>query len=756
MVLILPDSNSELIPDYHLDEIWDELKTGIQHIYERRAMSKFQYMKLYNHVYNYCVVNPKSYENTGFLNGRNLYKRLHLFLRNHLLNLQLTGVDLMDEDLLLFYSRQWEMYQFSSKALNGVCAYLNRHWIRREYENGEEGVYGIYKLALIIWRDNLLEGMSTRLTNAVLKLIERERNGESINTRLISGVLSSYVELGFNEHKPIIGQNLSFYQNSFEELFLIDTERFYMNESTEFLTHNSIAEYRNKIHQRLHEERRRAQIYLHESTNDKLAETIQRGLLKIHSDSYFAEFQSALENNKLDDLRKLYLLVTQVQDALHELQSILEKHISQKGKDTIARCGEATMNDPKIYINAMVQVHKKYSCLVHKAFSNHPGFIAALDKACYSFINSNAVVTQSNSSCKSAELLAKLCDLLLKKSNKNPAETDLDDVLDQVIVVFKYIEDKDVFLQFYREMLAKRLVQHMSVNEDAEASMISKLKQTCGFEYAKKLQRMFQDIGISKDLNEAFRVYLTEAKESLSIDFNVHVLSSSSWPFHGSVTFLLPTELEKSIRCFTLFHNNRHTGRKLNWLYNMSKGELTTNCFENRYTLRASTLQMAVLLHYNSSDSWTISELAESIQIEPNFLIPVVQVLIRSKLLQSSEKDETSLNPSSMVKLFLNYKNKKLRVNVNVPIRIELKSEQENTHKLIQEDRPIAIQAAIVRIMKMRRSLKHQQLVAEVINQLSSRFQPRIVTIKKCIDVLIEKEYLVRMDDENDIYRYLA
>ena len=60
------------------------------------------------------------------------------------------------------------------------------------------------------------------------------------------------------------------------------------------------------------------------------------------------------------------------------------------------------------------------------------------------------------------------------------------------MVVFKYIADKDVFQKFYSKMLAKRLVQHMSASDDAEASMISKLKQACGFEYTSKLQRMFQ------------------------------------------------------------------------------------------------------------------------------------------------------------------------------------------------------------------------------------------------------------------------
>jgi len=46
------------------------------------------------------------------------------------------------------------------------------------------------------------------------------------------------------------------------------------------------------------------------------------------------------------------------------------------------------------------------------------------------------------------------------------------------MVVFKYVEDKDVFQKFYSKMLGKRLVQHMSASDDAEASMISKLKVT--------------------------------------------------------------------------------------------------------------------------------------------------------------------------------------------------------------------------------------------------------------------------------------
>ena len=61
----------------------------------------------------------------------------------------------------------------------------------------------------------------------------------------------------------------------------------------------------------------------------------------------------------------------------------------------------------------------------------------------------------------------------------------------------------------------------MSASDDAEASMISKLKQASGFEYTNKLQKMFQDIGTSKDLNEQFKT------TSLNMDFQMQVLTSA-------------------------------------------------------------------------------------------------------------------------------------------------------------------------------------------------------------------------------------
>ncbi|XP_067131344.1 cullin-1 [Centruroides vittatus] len=770
-----PTSNSRQgthgLKQIDLDQIWGDLKDGIEQVYtnKHQNMSKTRYMELYTHVYDYCTsVHQSGQRATGTKGkkghppggaqfvGFELYKRLKDFLKNYLLNLLKDGVDLMDEEVLRFYTKQWEEYQFSSKVLNGICSYLNRHWVKRECDEGRKGIYEIYQLALVSWRDYLFKPLHKQVTSAVLKLIEKERNGETINTRLVSGVMNCYVELGLNEDDPSAkGQTLSVYKEAFENTFLEDTERFYTRESTEFLRQNPVTEYMKKAEQRLLEESRRVQLYLHETTLEVLAKTCEKVLIEKHLEIFHSEFQNLLNDDKNEDLGRMFQLVSRIPDGLGELRNLLEAHIHNQGLSAIEKCGETALNDPKMYVNTILDVHRKYNALVMTAFNNEAGFVAALDKACGKFINNNAITRMANSSSKSPELLAKYCDLLLKKSSKNPEESELEDTLNQVMIVFKYIEDKDVFQKFYSKMLAKRLVQHMSASDDAEASMISKLKQACGFEYTSKLQRMFQDIGVSKDLNEQFKNHLANSNEPLDLDFSIQVLSSGSWPFQQSFTFALPQELERSVQRFTMFYSSQHSGRKLHWLYNMSKGELVTNCFKNRYTLQASTFQMAVLLQYNTGDNFTITQLQESTQIKMDILIQVIQILLKSKLLVS-EDDEGELQPSSVVSLFFNYKNKKLRVNINVPMKTEMKIEQETTHKHIEEDRKLLIQAAIVRIMKMRKVLKHQQLLAEVLNQLSSRFKPRVPVIKKCIDILIEKEYLERTEGQKDTYSYLA
>lgn len=119
----------------------------------------------------------------------------------------------------------------------------------------------------------------------------------------------------------------------------------------------------------------------------------------------------------------------------------------------------------------MLQVHHKYEHLIAETFKNDPLFLSALDKACANVINKRPTEKQL---CRSAELVAKYCDSLLKKSKTT--ESEIDAKLTSSITIFKYIEDKDVYQKFYSRMLAKRLIHEQSQSMDAEEVMINRLK----------------------------------------------------------------------------------------------------------------------------------------------------------------------------------------------------------------------------------------------------------------------------------------
>ena len=98
---------------------------------------------------------------------------------------------------------------------------------------------------------------------------------------------------------------------------------------------------------------------------------------------------------------------------------------------------------------------------------------------------------------------------------------------DPQIKIFNLIDDKDVFQKFYSKFLARRLIQGLSISDDAEGFMISGLKAASGFEYTSKLQRMFTDMALSVDLNEKFKDYAGENGVKLGIEFNIRVLTGT-------------------------------------------------------------------------------------------------------------------------------------------------------------------------------------------------------------------------------------
>ena len=84
-------------------------------------------------------------------------------------------------------------------------------------------------------------------------------------------------------------------------------------------------------------------------------------------------------------------------------------------------------------------------------------------------------------------------------------EAEIEAVLDKTMVLFRFLQEKDVFERYYKQHLAKRLLLQKSVSEDSEKTMISKLKTECGCQFTSKLEGMFKDVTISNTINEEFK-----------------------------------------------------------------------------------------------------------------------------------------------------------------------------------------------------------------------------------------------------------
>ncbi|KAJ7309191.1 Cullin family-domain-containing protein [Mycena albidolilacea] len=322
---------------------------------------------------------------------------------------------------------EWDRNTTGANYLHRPFTYLARQ--------GKKGVYQVYTLALAQWRQHLFAPLQPPLTSAILRLVAAQRDGASIDQALVKKVVDSFVSLG-----------LDVYKEQFEAPFLTATETYYFAEAEAFL------------------------------------DPVERGGGEWEYPGVFEEGGGEAEEEERvalldfdadEDLQRIYALLARIPEGL-EPSGANSKHTQGRRRQGQGR-GKAGELDPKAYVDALLTVHEKDAATVARSFKGEAGFAAALDKACRELVNQNAAT--GTSAARLLELLAKRADMLLRKSNKVAGDVDLEGALNWAMVLFKYLEDKNVFQTFYTTKLSKRLIHGVSASDEAEASMISKLEE---------------------------------------------------------------------------------------------------------------------------------------------------------------------------------------------------------------------------------------------------------------------------------------
>ncbi|TMS17459.1 Cullin-4B [Larimichthys crocea] len=543
--------------------------------------------------------------------------------------------------------------------------------------------------------------VQSKTIDGILLLIERERNGEAIDRSLLRSLLSML-------------SDLQIYQDSFEQRFLEETNRLYAAEGQRLMQEREVPEYLHHVNKRLEEEADRVITYLDQSTQKPLIVTVEKQLLGEHLTATLQKgLTHLLDENRIQDLSLLYQLFSRVRGGVQVLLQHWIEYIKAFGSTIVIN-----PEKDKTMVQELLDFKDKVDHIIDICFMKNEKFVNAMKEAFETFINKRPN--------KPAELIAKHVDSKLRAGNKEATDEELEKMLDKIMIIFRFIYGKDVFEAFYKKDLAKRLLVGKSASVDAEKSMLSKLKHECGAAFTSKLEGMFKDMELSKDIMVQFKQYMQCQNIPGNIELTVNILTMGYWPTYVPMEVHLPPEMVRLQEIFKTFYLGKHSGRKLQWQSTLGHCVLKAEFKEGKKELQVSLFQTLVLLMFNEGEEFTLEEiklatgigLCDYIKRTANCVGLCSHLLVEKRA--SSPKSQKAKMWRTGDKFSCNddFKHKLFRIKINQIQMKETVEEQASTTERVFQDRQYQIDAAIVRIMKMRKTLSHNLLMSEVYNQL--------------------------------------
>ncbi|OEL17322.1 Cullin-3A [Dichanthelium oligosanthes] len=715
----------ELDPKY-AERTWKVLEHAIHEIYNHNA-SGLSFEELYRSAYNMVL---HKY-------GEKLYDGLQSTMTRRLKETSKSIETAQGGLFLEELNAKWMEHNKALQMIRDILMYMDRTYVPAAHRTP------VHELGLNLWRDHIIHSpmIHRRLLDTLLDLIHRERMGEVINRGLMRSITKMLMDLG-----PAV------YQDDFEKPFLEVSASFYSGESQEFIECCDCGNYLKKAERRINEEMERVSHYLDAGSEVKITSVVEKEMIANHMHRLVHMENSGLVNmlvdDKYEDLGRMYALFRRVPDGLSTIRDVMTSYLRETGKQLVT--DPERLKDPVEFVQRLLNEKDKHDKIISVAFGNDKTFQNALNSSFEFFINLNN---------RSPEFISLYVDDKLRKGLKGATEEDVEVILDKVMMLFRYLQEKDVFEKYYKQHLAKRLLSGKTVSDDAERSMIVKLKTECGYQFTSKLEGMFTDMKTSQDTMQDF--YAKKSEElGDGPTLDVHILTTGSWPTQPSPPCNLPTEILTVCEKFRSYYLGTHNGRRLTWQTNMGTADIKATFGKGqKHELNVSTYQMCVLMLFNNADGLTYKDIERDTEIPASDLKRCLQSLACVKGKNVLRKEPMSKDISEDDTFYFNDKftSKLVKVKIGTVVaQKESEPEKQETRQRVEEDRKPQIEAAIVRIMKSRRVLDHNSIVAEVTKQLQARFLPNPVVIKKRIESLIEREFLERDKVDRKLYRYLA
>jgi cullin 1 len=725
-----------------IDVLEEMLNNGFDQKSQRLFAPK-EYVQTYTTCYNMCT------QRSPYNWSEQLYQRHGETICDYLTKTVLPALRHQHNDFLLTeLTKRWANHKIMNKWMRLFFMYLDRYYVKH-HSLPTLDVAGLKHFKTLVYNE-----VKKDVVNAMIGLIDAERDEKLIDRGLVKNCVELLEAMGMG--------SLDAYVTDFEDQLLGSTKEYYARKSQEWVETDDTPTYLAKAEVALDAEKARVAHYLNSASEPKLLRVCEHEILELRETVLLEKEGSGcralLANDKAADLSRMYRLFSRVPNGLPPMAALVRAHIEAMGNEVINRrearleAGEKDSNQDPAFVKELLALHDKYMAVVSAQFAGNALFQKALKEAFVEFTNRDV------GKFTNAELMSSFCDRILKSGGEKLSDEDVESYLEKTVQLFSYLTDKDLFAEIYRNQLAKRLLNQRSASDDAERLMIGKLKLRCGSQFTGKMEGMLNDLAIGVDHQSDFDQTVKEDKsKSLGkLDFAVQVLTTGYWPSFAAIDAHLPPEIVQCTRVFKDYYDTKNSKRRLTWMFSLGNASVKGAFGKKSYDFQVSTLQAIALLAFNADGDGAAPSLAydavrERINLPDEHLKRVLHSLAcgKYKVITKTPAGNTIKNTDAF-KVNADFKCQMRKIRVPMA-----NLDESHNPKRVEEDRTVAIEAAIVRIMKARKTLSHQQLLAEVLSQLAF-FRPNPKVIKRRIEALIDREYLERDPEVANAYRYLA
>lgn len=626
----------------------------------------------------------------------------------------------------------WLLWLKQIQTIRHIFFYLNQTYLVKSGDDPD-----LDNMGLALFRSTVFQDVRIRkaILAGTVELIKLDRTGEGspANTQFVKSAIGVFHDLGV-------------YVSDFEPIMVQSSNEFFKSWRTTHAESADLAHYTQSCSDLIEIEMSRCDtLAMDRTTKVELSQAMDRILVEENLDR-LTEDDSLLdffEKNMMKELGQTYILLKRTGQQ-QKLGPAFSKYIELEG--SLIVFDEKKESEMVV---RLLEFKRKLDSIERTCFYNNEFLGNTLHKSFEIFMNKTKK-SQSNwdtDNAKPGEMIAKHVDLLLKGGAKavpglrkvdkenGEEENDFDGAgdddaevekhLDDALDLFRFVHGKAVFEAFYKKDLARRLLMGRTQSFDAERSMLTRLRNECGAGFTHNLESMFKDMELAREEMKSYSQLLSDRDVRPPVDLAVNVLSVAAWPTYTDIPMNLPRSISKAQSDFEQHYKTKHVGRKLTYKPSLAHCQLRSRFPKGNKEIVVSGFQAIVLLLFNDisvDTALSYEEIKSATGLPDNELVRTLQSLACAKYRvltknpkgrEVKETDSFMFNP--------NFSDPKLRIKINQIQLKETKEENKETHQRVAADRHYETQAAIVRIMKGRKRIGHNELIVEVIKATRSR-----------------------------------